>query len=68
MCLPVIKTWGSVNVKVFSGLVLSSESKLGEVFNLFGIFSCLVVFVLLVALVVVLVFGYEHSQENLRKL
>nr|YP_009730161.1 NADH dehydrogenase subunit 6 [Amphiura sinicola]QHT54217.1 NADH dehydrogenase subunit 6 [Amphiura sinicola] len=47
---------------------LNSESVLGEVFGLFGLFTLLVGIILLWALIVVLLFGFEHSRNSLRKL
>lgn len=68
LCLPLLETWGRGQENSFSGLVLLKEGGLGEVFGYFGLLTCVVVFVLLIALMVVLAFGYEHSQESLRKL
>ena len=39
-----------------------------EVFKSLGLLTCLIAFVLLVALVVVLIVGFEHRERSLRKL
>nr|YP_009989798.1 NADH dehydrogenase subunit 6 [Ophiura kinbergi]QNN00530.1 NADH dehydrogenase subunit 6 [Ophiura kinbergi] len=49
-------------------LSLSSEIGYSEVFISMGALTCLLAFILLVALVVILVVGFEHSQCSLRSL
>nr|YP_009545866.1 NADH dehydrogenase subunit 6 [Ophionotus victoriae]AYO99658.1 NADH dehydrogenase subunit 6 [Ophionotus victoriae] len=65
--LPGSSIWHVTNLEC-SMVSLSNEIGFLEVFNTLGVITCLVAFILLVALVVVLVVGFEHSQNNLRKL
>nr|YP_010120069.1 NADH dehydrogenase subunit 6 [Amphioplus laevis]QRC36800.1 NADH dehydrogenase subunit 6 [Amphioplus laevis] len=64
---PLVDSWGG-ELNSLSSLGLGNEAGLGEVFSLFGSLTVLVVVVLLVALMVVLAFGFENSEESLRKL
>nr|YP_009545853.1 NADH dehydrogenase subunit 6 [Ophioceres incipiens]AYO99645.1 NADH dehydrogenase subunit 6 [Ophioceres incipiens] len=64
---PLLYSW-ETNVESLGFLTLESESNLGEIFGCLGIFTCLVGIVLLVALMVVLTFGFEHGYGQLRKL
>nr|YP_025945.1 NADH dehydrogenase subunit 6 [Ophiura luetkenii]AAO65637.1 NADH dehydrogenase subunit 6 [Ophiura luetkenii] len=67
LVIPSLSPWflSARNVSMSS---LSSELGFCEVFNSLGYFTCFLAFILLVALVVVLVISFEHSQSSLRKL
>jgi NADH:ubiquinone oxidoreductase subunit 6 (subunit J) len=65
---PFLKMTWAVKERGVSQVVLIKESGLGTVFGDFGIYTCVVAFILLVALIVVLVLGFEHGRETLRKL
>jgi hypothetical protein len=49
-------------------LELSKRARLGGVFVSFGFFTYIVASILLVALIVVLLMGFEHRRASLRKL
>nr|YP_009732649.1 NADH dehydrogenase subunit 6 [Ophiarachnella gorgonia]QHT54256.1 NADH dehydrogenase subunit 6 [Ophiarachnella gorgonia] len=64
---PLIGSW-EPSLLGFSYTAISSELELGEIFGLLGIFTFLVALVLLLALIVVLSLGFEHTKLSLRKL
>uniref|UniRef100_A0AAU6PX90 NADH-ubiquinone oxidoreductase chain 6 n=1 Tax=Ophionereis sp. TaxID=3135531 RepID=A0AAU6PX90_9ECHI len=68
LSLPYLVGWEARLFQDLSFLPLGCEVGLGEVFGGLSIITCFIAFVLLVALMVVLCFGYEHTQNNLRKL
>ncbi len=68
LLMPYVKTWSRGSTYDFCGITVSREEILGEVFNRFRVVRILVVYILLVALFIVLSFGFEHSNANLRKL
>uniref|UniRef100_A0AAU8HN48 NADH-ubiquinone oxidoreductase chain 6 n=1 Tax=Silax daleus TaxID=3230861 RepID=A0AAU8HN48_9ECHI len=64
---PYLFNWVAQSV-LDSSATLSRETGMSEVFGIFGGFTCIIAFVLLVALVIVLSFGHEQGRETLRKL
>jgi len=64
---PIISCWAP-SLEALSRLTLYSENILGVAFGPFGYITLLVVYILLIALVVVLYFGFEHSRESIRKI
>nr|QNQ65317.1 NADH dehydrogenase subunit 6 [Amphiura sp. JN-2020] len=64
---PFLHDWGSYSI-IQPLLPLIYESALGDAFSCFGVFSIVVGLILLVALIVVLFLGFEHSRESLRSL
>nr|YP_009680570.1 NADH dehydrogenase subunit 6 [Ophioplocus japonicus]QDH07344.1 NADH dehydrogenase subunit 6 [Ophioplocus japonicus] len=65
---PLVCSW-KVSLESMGFLALELEAgSFGEIFGSLSVFTCLVAVVLLVALMVVLTFGFEHSRGSLRKL
>nr|CBH40122.1 NADH dehydrogenase subunit 6 [Amphipholis squamata] len=64
----LIDSWSSLSNDQLTLLNLNNENSLGEVFSGYGLVVLLVVLGLLMALLIVLAFGYEHSRITLRKL
>nr|UKG23817.1 NADH dehydrogenase subunit 6 [Asteroschema tubiferum] len=67
LSFPNLFLWFPSSFK-FSFFTLSKESEMGEIMGNFGMVTCLVAIVLLVALMVVFSLCFEHGRESLRKL
>lgn len=65
--IPELSNWFLLKSN-FSFRCIRGELGYGEVFIKMGALTCLLAFILLVALVVILVVGFEHRQSSLRKL